>query len=149
MPRKVFVSGCFDLLHSGHVAFLQEAATYGDLYVALGSDATVYGLKGRLPINNQDERLYMVQAVSGVKVAFVSSGSGMLDFAAELRQIKPDVFIVNADGNIPQKEALCRGEGIEYHVLQRQWGTALLCPATILALVLQLPPIIRGVGRLP
>jgi cytidyltransferase-like protein len=120
MPKKVFVSGCFDMLHSGHVAFLQEAATYGDLYVALGSDATVYELKGRLPINNQDERLYMVQAVSGVKEAFISSGSGMLDFADELRRIRPDVFIVNADGNIPQKEALCRGEGIEYRVLQRQ-----------------------------
>ncbi|MBL8163955.1 MAG: adenylyltransferase/cytidyltransferase family protein [Anaerolineae bacterium] len=120
MPRKVFVSGCFDMLHSGHVAFLQEAATYGDLYVALGSDATVYELKGRLPINNQDERLYMVQAVSVVKEAFVSSGSGMLDFVAELRRIKPDLFIVNADGNIPQKEALCLSEGIEYRVLQRQ-----------------------------
>ena len=35
MPKKVFVSGCFDLLHSGHVAFLEEAASYGDLYVGL------------------------------------------------------------------------------------------------------------------
>src|SRR5688572_30488854 len=51
MPKRVFVSGCFDMLHSGHVAFLQTAASYGDLYVALGSDATVYGLKGRLPVN--------------------------------------------------------------------------------------------------
>ena len=36
MPKKVFVSGCFDLLHSGHIAFLEEAAKYGDLYVAPG-----------------------------------------------------------------------------------------------------------------
>ena len=34
--KKVFVSGCFDMLHSGHVRFLQEAAGYGDVYVALG-----------------------------------------------------------------------------------------------------------------
>ncbi len=61
MPKKVFVSGCFDMLHSGHVAFFQAAAAYGDLYVALGSDATVYELKGRLPVNSQEERLYMVQ----------------------------------------------------------------------------------------
>ncbi len=120
MPRKVFVSGCFDMLHSGHVAFLQEAATYGDLYVALGSDATVYGLKGRLPVNNQDERLYMMQSLTCVREAFISSGSGMLDFVNELRQIRPDVFIVNEDGNTPQKENLCRAEGIEYVVLRRE-----------------------------
>jgi len=60
MPKKVFVSGCFGLLHSAHIAFLQEAATLGDLHVALGSDTTVYELKGRLPINTEAERLYLV-----------------------------------------------------------------------------------------
>lgn len=119
ISKKVFVSGCFDMLHSGHIAFLQEAAAYGDLYVALGSDATVYDLKGRLPVNNEHERLYMMQAVHCVKSAFVSGGSGMLDFVDELRQIKPDIFVVNADGNIPQKAALCAAEGIEYIVLER------------------------------
>jgi cytidyltransferase-like protein len=120
MPKKVFVSGCFDMLHSGHLAFLQAAAAYGDLYVALGSDATVYKLKGRVPVNNQDERLYMMQSVGCVKQAFISSGSGMLDFEPELRLVRPDLFIVNEDGNIPHKEALCRELGIEYVVLERQ-----------------------------
>ena len=83
MTKKVFVSGCFDMLHSGHIAFFEEAASYGELYVALGSDKTVYDLKGRTPINNQDERLYMVEAVKCVKGAFISSGSGMLDFINE------------------------------------------------------------------
>lgn len=120
MPKQVFVSGCFDMLHSGHIAFLQAAAAYGDLHVALGSDATVYGLKGRLPVNHQDERLYMMQAVNCVKEAFISSGSGMLDFASELRAMRPDIFVVNADGNTPQKEALCRELGVEYVVLERE-----------------------------
>jgi len=120
MAKKVFVSGCFDMLHSGHVAFLLTAASYGDLYVAIGSDATVYRLKERLPVNNEDECLYMVQSLNCVTSAFISSGSGMLDFADELRTIKPDLFIVNTDGNIPQKEALCQQEGIEYIVLERE-----------------------------
>src|SRR5512140_1188551 len=120
MAPKVFVSGCFDMLHSGHIEFFQQAAAYGDLYVAIGSDATIYELKGRLPINNQDERLFIVQSVGCVKQAFISRGSGILDFAEELREIKPDLFIVNADGNIPQKAALCHQEGIEYLVLKRQ-----------------------------
>lgn len=126
MPRKVMVSGCFDMLHSGHIAFLQEAARQGDeLYVALGSDQTVYDLKGRAPVNTEDERLYMVQSINCVTQAFVSTGSGMLDFADELRTMKPDVFVVNEDGNTPQKEALCAAEGIEYRVLQREPHTGL------------------------
>lgn len=120
MPKKVFVSGCFDMLHSGHVEFFREAASYGDLYVALGSDKTVYDLKGRVPINNEQERMFMVQSVSYVKEAFVSQGSGMLDFEQELREIRPDIFVVNADGNIPEKRELCEDLGIQYIILQRE-----------------------------
>ena len=60
--KKVFVSGCFDILHSGHIAFLKEAAQYGDLCVGLGSDKTIYDLKGRKTINSEEERLFMLEA---------------------------------------------------------------------------------------
>jgi cytidyltransferase-like protein len=119
MAKKVFVSGCFDLLHSGHVAFLEEAASYGDLYVALGSDQTVYDLKGRVPVNTQDERLFMVASLQCVKEAVISSGSGMLDFLAEFKKINPDIFIVNEDGNLVEKRKLCEAHGVEYKVLHR------------------------------
>ena len=52
--KKVFVSGCFDLLHSGHIAFLEEAAKHGDVYVGIGSDDTIRRLKGRYPVYSQD-----------------------------------------------------------------------------------------------
>ncbi|MDX1413141.1 MAG: adenylyltransferase/cytidyltransferase family protein [Candidatus Promineifilaceae bacterium] len=120
MKKKVFVSGCFDLLHSGHIAFFQEASTYGDLYVAVGSDKTVFDLKGRAPINSQDERLYMIKSVRGVKDAFVAQGSGMLDFLEEFRAIRPDIFIVNEDGSTPDKQILCEENGVEYIVLSRR-----------------------------
>ncbi len=120
MSRKVLVSGSFDLLHSGHIAFLQAAAAYGDLYVALGSDATIFRLKGRPPVNSEQERLYLLRAVACVKQAFISSGSGILDFEAEFRQLKPDVFVVNEDGSVSEKAALCREYGTEYVVLRRQ-----------------------------
>jgi cytidyltransferase-like protein len=42
MQKKVLVSGCFDLLHSGHIAFLKSAAAYGDLYVCIGSIYVLY-----------------------------------------------------------------------------------------------------------
>jgi len=120
MPKKVFVSGCYDLLHSGHVEFFQEAAKFGDVYVALGSDKTVYDLKGRVPVNSEAERLFMVKSVACVKDAFISQGSGMLDFLEELKQIKPDYFIVNEDGNLLEKKKLCDELGIEYKILRRE-----------------------------
>ena len=120
MNPKAFVSGCFDMLHSGHVEFFHEAAEYGDLYVALGSDRTIFELKGRSTVNNEQERLFMVKAVSSVKDAFISRGSGILDFEVELREMMPNYFIVNADGHIPEKRDLCRVLGIEYIILDRK-----------------------------
>jgi cytidyltransferase-like protein len=130
MALKAFVSGCFDLLHSGHFEFFRRAADFGDLYVALGSDKTVYELKGRLPINNENERLFMIKAISFVKDVFISQGSGILDFEQELSDLKPDFFIVNEDGNIPAKQHLCQDLGIKYIVLKRDPHQGLLARST-------------------
>jgi cytidyltransferase-like protein len=117
--KKVFVSGCFDMLHSGHVRFLEEAASYGDVYVALGSDQTVRDLKGRAPVNTQSERQYMLEALKHVKRCVISRGSGLMDFVAELKRFKPDFFLVNEDGNTPAKAELCARLGIKFIVSKR------------------------------
>jgi cytidyltransferase-like protein len=125
MAKKVFISGCFDMLHSGHVAFFRDAAHYGDVYAALGSDQTIYSLKGRPTVNDEQERLFMVKSIAWVKDAFISRGSGLLDFEAELREMLPDYFVVNIDGDTPEKRQLCRDLGIEYVVLERKPFTGL------------------------
>ncbi len=117
--KKVMVTGCFDLLHSGHVAFLQEAAQRGELHVCIGSDETVLGLKGRRPVNAQTERRFMLEALACVHQVHINSGSGILDFLAELDDIQPDIFFVNEDGHTPAKETLCRERNIEYQVSRR------------------------------
>ena len=119
MSKKVFVSGCYDMLHSGHVAFFKEAATHGDLYVGIGSDATIRELKDRKTINTERERLYMVKAIRYVKDAFVNSGSGIMDFAEDVKQLKPDIFFVNSDGYTPEKKRFCEANGIELIVSTR------------------------------
>jgi cytidyltransferase-like protein len=120
MPKKkVFVSGCFDMLHSGHVRFLEEAATYGDVYVGIGSDRTVKELKGRYPVNTQEERKYMLEALRHVRACYISSGGGVMDFLKEFHRVSPDVFVVNEDGNSPAKAELCRRHGVRYLVLKR------------------------------
>ena len=118
-PKKVFVSGCFDILHSGHIAFLKEAAQYGDLYVGLGSDKTVYDLKGRMTVNSEEERLYMIEALSCVHSVSINRGSGILDFLDDMKNLNPDVFVVNEDGHTPEKEQVCGEMRIEYKVLKR------------------------------
>lgn len=117
--KKVFVSGCYDMLHSGHVAFFEEAATYGELYVGIGSDKTVNDLKARKTVNNEQERLYMVSSLKSVKEAWVNSGSGLIDFLEEIKRLKPDIFFVNSDGHSSLKEQLCKDLGIEYVVSKR------------------------------
>jgi cytidyltransferase-like protein len=119
MSKKVFVSGCYDMLHSGHVAFFEEAARYGDLYVGIGSDKTINDLKARKTINSDAERLYMVKALKVVKDAWINRGGGLLDFLEEFKTLQPDIFFVNADGHTPAKEALCKEMNIEYVVSKR------------------------------
>lgn len=117
--KKVFVSGCYDMLHSGHVAFFEEAAKLGDLYVGIGSDKTINELKARKTINNDQERLYMVKSLKVVKDAWINQGSGIIDFLDEIKQLKPDIFFVNTDGHSAIKEELCKELGIEYVVSKR------------------------------
>jgi len=117
--KKVFVSGCYDMLHSGHVAFFEEAATYGDLYVGIGSDKTVNELKARKTINNEQERLYMVKSLKAVKDAWINRGNGLIDYLDEIKELQPDIFFVNTDGHSSLKEELCKELGIEYVVSKR------------------------------
>ncbi len=119
MTKKVFVSGCYDLLHSGHVEFFRQAALYGDLYVGIGSDATYLEYKHRKPMFPEEERLFMVQSVRYVKEAYINKGTGVIDFIPTLDIVKPDVFVVNAEGGSQEKRQLCAERGIEYIELQR------------------------------
>ncbi len=117
--KKVLVSGCYDLLHGGHIAFFKTASSYGKLYVSLGRDENLLLLKGKKPVFSEEERLYIVNSIKFVHNAFLASGKGLLDFKPDLERIKPDIFIVNHDGHTSGKEELCRSLGIEYIVLDR------------------------------
>lgn len=117
--KKVFVSGCFDLLHSGHIAFFEEASTHGDVYVGLGSDKTIFYLKNRKTAFNEQERLYMVKALKFVKDAWINTGSGYLDFAEDIKKLNPDIFFVNEDGDSKSKRLFCEETGVSYVISKR------------------------------
>ena len=119
MDKKVFVSGCYDLLHSGHVEFFRQASEYGDLYVGIGSDKTIEGYKHHKTIYSEQERLFMVKSIRYVKDAYINAGSGIMDFLPTLDIVKPDILVVNEDGSNEDKRKVCEERGIQYVILQR------------------------------
>ena len=119
-PRRVLVTGCFDWLHSGHIRFFEEAAALGDLYVVVGHDANIRLLKGEgHPLFPAEQRRWLVAAVRHVHRALVSSGRGWMDAEPEVELIRPDLYVVNRDGDRPEKRRFCAERGIEYVVLER------------------------------
>ena len=117
--KRVMVSGCFDLVHAGHVEFLRRAAKFGDLHVVIGTDANVELLKNVRPTYDQNERKFIVENLAVVTCASVATGTGVLDFEDDLKRVRPDVFVVNEDGDTPEKQRLCESLGVAYEVLKR------------------------------
>ena len=118
--KRVVVTGCFDWLHTGHIRFFEEASAYGELTVVVGHDENIRLLKGKgHPLFSQSERQYVAGSIRHVARALVSSGSGWLDAEPEIIALKADRYIVNADGDKPEKRKYCQEHNIEYIVLER------------------------------
>jgi rfaE bifunctional protein nucleotidyltransferase chain/domain len=94
--RLVFTNGCFDLLHVGHVRYLEAARELGDvLLVALNSDASVRSIKGALrPLVAQEERSEIVAALQCVDYVTVFDDPDPL---ATIRLLRPDILVKGAD----------------------------------------------------
>jgi D-beta-D-heptose 7-phosphate kinase/D-beta-D-heptose 1-phosphate adenosyltransferase len=91
-----FTNGCFDIIHRGHIKYLEDAAKKCDiLIVGLNSDKSVKNIKGfKRPINPQKDRLSVVAALSSVDYTVLFSQKTPLDL---INKIKPDVLIKGAD----------------------------------------------------
>ena len=94
--RVVFTNGCFDILHAGHVTYLEEARTLGDrLIVAVNDDASVTRLKGEgRPVNRVERRMRVLAGLAAVDwvVAFDEDTPESL-----LRLLQPDVLVKGGD----------------------------------------------------
>lgn len=94
--RVVFTNGCFDVLHVGHLRYLEEAKALGDiLVVGLNSDASTSRLKGPgRPIVGEEERAELLSALRPVDYVIVFSEDTPLEL---IKQVKPDVLVKGGD----------------------------------------------------
>lgn len=94
--KVVLTNGCFDLLHAGHIYFLEQARRAGDaLFVALNSDASVRALKGPArPLQSEIERAYALSALACVDLVFLFSEPRL---TTEIRALRPDVYVKAGD----------------------------------------------------
>jgi D-beta-D-heptose 7-phosphate kinase/D-beta-D-heptose 1-phosphate adenosyltransferase len=94
--RIVFTNGCFDILHAGHIKYLEAAAEKGDrLVVALNSDESVQKLKGESrPINVLDSRMYIVASLQCVDAVVAFNEDTPINL---INKLKPDVLVKGGD----------------------------------------------------
>lgn len=97
--KIVFTNGCFDILHVGHVRYLQAARALGDcLVVGVNSDSSVRGLKGDArPIVPQTERAELLSALRCVDLVFIFDEETPL---ALIKQVRPDVLVKGGDWSV-------------------------------------------------
>jgi FAD synthetase len=108
-PRKqkiVLASGVFDLLHLGHVRFLEEAKQAGGknakLIVIIARDSTIEKMKGRKPIMSEDQRCALVESLKVVNEAVL--GYEGLDIGEVIEKIKPDIIALGYDQTEMERE---------------------------------------------
>lgn len=94
--KVVFTNGCFDILHVGHVKYLQEAKSYGDiLIVGLNSDASVSRLKGPTrPVNVAEDRAYLLAALEAVDFVVPFEDDTPYEL---IKMVKPDILVKGGD----------------------------------------------------
>ncbi len=95
--RIVLIGGCFDILHIGHIIFLQRAKKAGDvLFVLLEADDSIKKLKGEnRPINNQEDRARILAAIEVIdEIILLSANLKDKDYDELIMQLKPDIIAI-------------------------------------------------------
>ncbi len=120
--KKIFVSGCYDILHAGHLQFFEEARALGDhLTVCFASAEVLWHHKRRKPSIPDEHKRALLQGLRMVDE--VIAGTGLregLDFEEDFRRLRPDVLVVTEDDKYGDlKDRLCREVGARYHVLAK------------------------------
>lgn len=120
--KKVFVSGCYDILHAGHLQFFEEARALGDYLIVSFASAEVLWLhKRRKPSIPDEHKLALLQGLKSVDEVVITHGQQTeLDFAEAFLELRPDYLVVTEDDQFGSiKRDLCLQVGAQYVVLPK------------------------------
>jgi rfaE bifunctional protein nucleotidyltransferase chain/domain len=94
--KRVWVNGCFDILHEGHFELLRFAATLGDVYIGIDTDLRVRKLKGPgRPVNNELFRADILSELRFIKKVFIFDTD--FELRSIVKKIKPDFLVIGSD----------------------------------------------------
>ncbi len=99
--KVVFTNGCFDILHRGHVAYLNEAKSQGDfLILGLNSDASVKRLKGsERPINSEADRKFVIENLKAIDLVVIFEEDTPYNL---IKEAMPDMLVKGGDWSVDQ-----------------------------------------------
>lgn len=120
--KKVFISGCYDILHAGHIQFFKEAKALGDhLTVCFASDQVLWAHKHRRSSIPQEHKKAIIQSLEMVDNVVVGENMEIgLDFKDHFMLLKPDILAVTEDDQYGEiKRELCVQTGVRYLVLPK------------------------------
>jgi len=120
--KKVFVSGCFDILHAGHIEFFSQAKALGDwLIVCFAGDASLQMHKKRPASIPEIHKKKLLEALRMVDQVEIGEDAILgLDFRTHFLRIKPDILAVTEDDRYEkEKRLLCAESGCMYTVLPK------------------------------
>ena len=120
--KKVFVSGCYDIVHAGHIQFFEEARALGDyLIVSFASEPVLWHHKQRKPSIPDEHKKVLLESLRMVDKVILGTGMKKgLDFEEEFLQEKPDILAVTEDDLYSDiKKELCARVGANYVVLPK------------------------------
>ncbi len=118
----VFTSGCYDILHLGHVIHFNFCKQQADiLVVTVGNDKTIRDLKGPTrPINDENFRSRLLAALELVDYVVISEEFGKMDHVKSTELLRPDKYVLNAtDSAIAEKRVICEKNGVELVLCKR------------------------------
>ncbi len=100
---KVLIAGTFDILHPGHIFLVKKASELGKVYVVVARDVNVEKFKGKKPINDENQRLYVISNVKDVYKAILGDEK---DIIKSVEKINPQIILLGPDQKISEKELL-------------------------------------------
>ncbi|QQL44303.1 adenylyltransferase/cytidyltransferase family protein [Sulfuriroseicoccus oceanibius] len=120
--KRIFVSGCYDILHAGHLQFFEEARALGDhLTVSFASEEVLWHHKQRRSSIPDEHKKVVLEGLRMIDEVIVGSDHDLgLDFKSWFLEAKPDMLVVTEDDQYEDvKRALCAEVGATYHVLPK------------------------------